>query len=44
MIGDSDSDVEAGRRAGAATIRLGADAASLADAVDALLADGDPGS
>jgi D-glycero-D-manno-heptose 1,7-bisphosphate phosphatase len=38
MIGDSESDVEAGRRAGAATIRLGIDAPSLAAAIDAVLA------
>lgn len=38
MIGDSASDVEAGRRAGTETVRIGVDAPSLADAVDALLA------
>lgn len=38
VIGDSDSDVEAGRAVGANTIRIGADAASLAEAVRWLLA------
>ena len=38
MIGDSDSDVEAGRAVGANTIRIGADAGSLAEAVRWLLA------
>jgi D-glycero-D-manno-heptose 1,7-bisphosphate phosphatase len=37
MIGDSDSDAEAGRRAGTATVRLGADAPDLAAAVGRLL-------
>jgi D-glycero-D-manno-heptose 1,7-bisphosphate phosphatase len=38
MIGDAESDVEAGRRVGARTVLLGVDAASLADAVEAVLA------
>ena len=38
VVGDSESDVEAGRRVGAATILLGRDADSLADAVDRILA------
>jgi D-glycero-D-manno-heptose 1,7-bisphosphate phosphatase len=46
VVGDSDSDVEAGRRVGAATVRIGAvgssgadaDVASLAKAVDWILA------
>ena len=37
LIGDSDSDVEAGRRVGAKTVLLGADAPSLREGVDALL-------
>jgi D-glycero-D-manno-heptose 1,7-bisphosphate phosphatase len=38
LVGDSESDVEAGRRVGAATIRLGADAGSLAEAVERIAA------
>ncbi|HEX8123138.1 MAG TPA: HAD family hydrolase [Solirubrobacteraceae bacterium] len=38
MIGDSESDVEAGRRVGARTVLLGRDAESLAAAVRAVLA------
>jgi D-glycero-D-manno-heptose 1,7-bisphosphate phosphatase len=38
VIGDSDSDVEAGRAVGANTIKIGADAPSLAEAVRWLLA------
>ena len=37
MIGDAESDVEAGRRVGARTVLLGTDAPSLRDAVAALL-------
>lgn len=37
MIGDSDTDVEAGRSLGTWTVRLGVDAADLAAAVDRLL-------
>jgi histidinol-phosphate phosphatase family protein len=37
VIGDSDADVEAGRRLGARTIRIGEDVASLAEAVDLLV-------
>ena len=37
LIGDSESDVEAGRRVGARTVLLGRDAASLRDAVQDLL-------
>jgi histidinol-phosphate phosphatase family protein len=37
MIGDSDSDVEAGRAMGVRTVRLGVDAADLREAVDLLL-------
>jgi D-glycero-D-manno-heptose 1,7-bisphosphate phosphatase len=37
VIGDSESDVEAGRRVGARTVLLGRDAATLRDAVEALL-------
>jgi D-glycero-D-manno-heptose 1,7-bisphosphate phosphatase len=40
MVGDAPSDVEAGRRAGMTTIRLGVDADDLAGAVETLL---DPG-
>ena len=39
MIGDAESDVEAGRRVGALTVLLGRDAATLRDAVGALLSD-----
>ncbi len=38
MIGDAESDVEAGRRVGARTVLLGAEAGSLAEAVEAVLA------
>ena len=38
MVGDSASDVEAGRRVGATTYRIGGDVATLAAAVDAILA------
>jgi D-glycero-D-manno-heptose 1,7-bisphosphate phosphatase len=37
MVGDSDSDVLAGRRLGMATVRLGVDAPDLRGAVDQLL-------
>ncbi len=37
MIGDSESDAEAGRRAGARAIRLGADVPTLGDAVALVL-------
>ena len=37
LVGDSASDVEAGRRVGATTVLLGAEAASLRDAVRAVL-------
>lgn len=37
VVGDAESDVEAGRRVGARTVLLGRDAASLRDAVEALL-------
>jgi D-glycero-D-manno-heptose 1,7-bisphosphate phosphatase len=40
MIGDAESDIEAGRRVGARTFRVGHDVADLAAAVDALLAGG----
>ncbi len=42
MIGDAPSDEEAGRRAGARTIRLGYDAATLRDAVALTLRDTAP--
>ena len=38
MIGDAESDVEAGRAVGAATYRIGGEVSSLAEAVDAVLA------
>jgi D-glycero-D-manno-heptose 1,7-bisphosphate phosphatase len=38
MIGDAESDVEAGRRAGARTVLLGVEAESLEAAVEAVLA------
>jgi D-glycero-D-manno-heptose 1,7-bisphosphate phosphatase len=37
MIGDADSDVEAGRAVGARTVKLGRDAADLSEAVDLVL-------
>jgi HAD superfamily hydrolase (TIGR01662 family) len=37
VVGDSDVDVEAGRRIGARTIRIGEDVASLAEAVDLIV-------
>jgi D-glycero-D-manno-heptose 1,7-bisphosphate phosphatase len=40
MIGDSESDVEAGRAMGVRTVRLGADAADLLAAVDQMLGGG----
>ena len=43
MIGDSDSDVEAGRALGMATVRLGVDAPDLAAAVELLLLGGNEG-
>jgi D-glycero-D-manno-heptose 1,7-bisphosphate phosphatase len=44
MIGDSASDVEAGRRLGMTTVRLRHDAPDLGSAVDQLLGLGSPGS
>ena len=37
LVGDAESDVEAGRRVGARTVLLGRDAGSLREAVEALL-------